>query len=319
MNLASYTVRLDGAHKALGVRDHGDDFMDDLRSHGRGLPGAERSEGDATPAGRKTTDMNGMNLRSVVLAALLMTGVLAPPAASIGAGTTYAQGARPTALLQALKTGALATFDVGGESFRVWTTNPETIQQLKALKAGTSSAHIPNGRIVRGPGKVGYNKPWSWHLDPQDIQMAEVTTEVCDGRPSYINQQLDEFVDNVKRYCPWSAQLVSLYVIAGAPTAPTNLRLTGVTRGTTSTQKTTVRLQWQDRSRHETGFRIRATFTRRYGGSDSQRWDVGPNVTRAKVSFLGGGINPVTRACFTVAAVKAAAESARSNQVCITM
>lgn len=263
--------------------------------------------------------MKRMNFRTVVVAALLTAGILVPPAASIGAGTTYAQGARPSALLQALERGALATFDVGGEPFRVWTTNPETIQQLKALKNSTSSAHIPNGRILRGSGKAGYNQPWTWHLDPQDIQMAEVTTEVCDGRPSYINQQLDEFVDSVKRYCPWSAQLVSLYVIAGAPTAPTNLRLTGVTRGTTSTQKTTVRLQWHDRSRHETGFRIRATFTRRYGGSDKQHWDVGPNVTRAKAGFIGGGINPVTRACFTVTAVKATAESAGSNQVCITL
>jgi hypothetical protein len=118
--------------------------------------------------------------------------------------------ASPTAPTDALKGGVLATFEVTGERFKVWVTNPDTIQQLLGLQAGTSSASIPNGRILRGPGETNHNAPYSWHLDPQDIEMAEMTMELCDGAPSYVEEQVDEFVETVQRYCPWSAQLVEL-------------------------------------------------------------------------------------------------------------
>jgi len=85
-----------------------------------------------------------------------------------------------------------------------------TIQQLIDLDKGTSHATIPNGRIVRGPGQDAHNEPWSWHLDPEDIELAEVTIEVCDATPSFVEENLDYFVDVVKRYCPWAAVLVDL-------------------------------------------------------------------------------------------------------------
>jgi hypothetical protein len=58
--------------------------------------------------------------------------------------------------------GVLATFDVDGEQFRVWVTNPQTIQQILELEQGKSMANIPNGRILRGPGYQDHNTPWSW-------------------------------------------------------------------------------------------------------------------------------------------------------------
>jgi hypothetical protein len=114
-----------------------------------------------------------------------------------------------------LQGGILATFDVNGEQFQVWVTNPETVQQILDLAAGASSAKFPNGRILRGPGPVDFNSPWSWHLDPGDIEMSEMTTEVCDGTPSYVEEHLDEFVDTVGRYCPWSARLVDVQDLSG--------------------------------------------------------------------------------------------------------
>ena len=104
----------------------------------------------------------------------------------------------------------MVTFDVAGEGFQVWVTNSQIIQQILDLQLGTSSANIPNGRILRGPGLGGYNLPWNWHLDPENIEMAEFTVEVCDGRPSYVERHVDEFVDTVGRYCPWSAKLVKV-------------------------------------------------------------------------------------------------------------
>lgn len=106
--------------------------------------------------------------------------------------------------------GVLATFDVSGEVFQVWVTNPDTIDQLFALQAGESQANIPNGPILEGAGVANHNMPWSWHLDPEQTEMAEVTIEVCDGAPSFVEENVDEFVNNVGQYCPWSAELLHL-------------------------------------------------------------------------------------------------------------
>jgi len=109
-----------------------------------------------------------------------------------------------------LRGGALATFEVGGERFRAWTTNPQTIQDLHKLQQGTSTASIPNGRILYGSGRARHNALYHWHLDPQDIAMAEVAIEVCDASPTYVEENVDEFVGTVGRYCPWHARLVKL-------------------------------------------------------------------------------------------------------------
>lgn len=112
-----------------------------------------------------------------------------------------------------LRGGVLATFEVAGEQFQAWVTNPQTVQQILDLAAGNSLANIPNGQILPGPGVADHNLPWSWHLDPEEIEMAEVATEVCDGLPSYVEQHLDEFVESVGRYCPLSARLISVDVL----------------------------------------------------------------------------------------------------------
>ncbi len=116
----------------------------------------------------------------------------------------------PPAAQNAKSTLRVAAFEVDGERFSAWVTNPRTIQQLLELQQGTSRATIPSGRLQRGPGQAQHNTPWSWHLDPEDVTLAEFTIGTCDGTPSYIEEHLDEFVDTVQRFCPWNAKLVEL-------------------------------------------------------------------------------------------------------------
>jgi hypothetical protein len=109
--------------------------------------------------------------------------------------------------------GVVAIFDVHGEQIRVWTTNEDTINDLYALQAGESDANIPNGPIAHGNSPEGaepVNVPWSWHYDPEQVEMAEVTIEVCDGTPSFVEANVDYFVEDVGQYCPWSAELVEI-------------------------------------------------------------------------------------------------------------
>jgi hypothetical protein len=106
--------------------------------------------------------------------------------------------------------GIVATFRVGNDSFRVWIRNSRTIDEVLALQRGASLETIPNGRLRVGAGQGGHNAPYSWHLDPDDIDMAGATIEVCDGTPSYVEAHRDQFISEVNRYCPWGATLVSV-------------------------------------------------------------------------------------------------------------
>ena len=109
----------------------------------------------------------------------------------------------------ALEGGVLATFVVSGETFKAFVTNDEAIETLFAVEAGTSLATIPNGALRSGAGGASHNEPWSWHMDPEDFEMAEATIELCDGTPSLVEADLEAWMV-VGRFCPWGAELVSL-------------------------------------------------------------------------------------------------------------
>lgn len=140
--------------------------------------------------------------------AMVAAAVLALAACAAPEATPTPEPAPP----HPLQGGVLAEFNVGDERFGVWVTNPETIQELRDVQEGLSQATIPNGRVRRGPGQGEHNAlfSWSWHLDPEDIHMAEATMELCDGAPHFVEEEIDYFVDTVGRYCPWNAELDGL-------------------------------------------------------------------------------------------------------------
>ena len=116
----------------------------------------------------------------------------------------------PTAPSPDLRGGVVATFDVSQERFQVFVKNAAAIERLFALRDGAAIGSIPNGRILRGAGAGDHNTPRAWHLDPDDIEIVDAAVEVCDGRPSYVDAHVDEYVDVIGRYCPWGARLVRL-------------------------------------------------------------------------------------------------------------
>ena len=97
---------------------------------------------------------------------------------------------------------AIVIFRVVDETFRVRLT---TAQQIAAARAAMSGgpAKIPNARIVAG---TDVNVGWSWHLE--DVEFAENTSELCDGRPSDVEREGVRFGGG--RYCPWSAVIVEI-------------------------------------------------------------------------------------------------------------
>ena len=105
-----------------------------------------------------------------------------------------------------LKGGVLATFSVGWERYSIFITNVETINKVYALKNGQSDESIPYGLVVRGA--VSYNKPWSWHIDSENVHMAFPSVEINDGSPSMVEADLDQWAGTY--FGPWLARLVSV-------------------------------------------------------------------------------------------------------------
>lgn len=133
-----------------------------------------------------------------------------PTSAPTGAPTPTAQPtpaptAQPTPGQTAFPEGSvIVTFAVEQEQFKVLLTDPADIAIAQALLAGEEAPSIPNGLVVRDDPSV--NAPWTWHLDPDSIEFADMTIEVCDGLPSYV----EDGTVTSDRYCPWGAIVVAV-------------------------------------------------------------------------------------------------------------
>jgi hypothetical protein len=126
--------------------------------------------------------------RLMVCAALL---------ALVAAGAGTADGNAPRR--------ALVTWKVQGETFRTYLRRDADVRKVRKAIRQHSTAGIPNGRVVRGTRE---NKGHAWHL--VNVQLADVTTEVCDGKPSDVDGNLAYWAGTVKRFCPWSARPTAL-------------------------------------------------------------------------------------------------------------
>ena len=98
--------------------------------------------------------------------------------------------------------GAMVTFAVADQTFRVWLNSHDQVAAARAAQSG-GRARIPNGRVVRG---TQINVGWSWHL--QDVEFAESTVELCDGRPSDVEREGTSFGGG--RFCPWTARILRI-------------------------------------------------------------------------------------------------------------
>ncbi len=72
-------------------------------------------------------------------------------------------------------TGWLFTVDVNGERFKVLVKDPEIAEVLRSMMRGEREGIIM-GEIRKGDG--GFNKPWSWHLDPDTVKIVDLTIEL---------------------------------------------------------------------------------------------------------------------------------------------
>ena len=101
--------------------------------------------------------------------------------------------------------GVSVTFRVADkEQYKIQLTDPADIETARQLLAGEEGPKIPNGKIVFSDPSI--NQGYSWHIDPETIEFADMTTEVCDGLPSDVEQG----IITSDYYCPWSAEVIAI-------------------------------------------------------------------------------------------------------------
>ena len=65
---------------------------------------------------------------------------------------------------------------------------------------------VVSGTLRAGDGD--FNAPWSWHWEPESVHTPDLAIEVCDGRPSMVEDDLAYWLGTVKQFCPWGARVV---------------------------------------------------------------------------------------------------------------
>ena len=135
----------------------------------------------------------------VAITAMLLVGCSSGEPAPTVSPTPTASAALPDV-------PAVVTFDVAGQGeYSIELITDDLIRHAAELQAGGEDGRIPVGRIVRD-GDGGVNAPWSWHIDPESLEFADATIEVCDGLPEYV----EDGTLTSDTYCPWNATVVEL-------------------------------------------------------------------------------------------------------------
>ncbi len=120
----------------------------------------------------------------------------------------------------AAETRDLVLFTIGvraapEQRFVAGTDDPELIDLARAqLELPVAERRLfPSGALAAGHG--GLNLGWDWHLRPDGWELVEASIELCDGIPSMVSADLDDWIGTVGTFCPWTG-----YVLAEATPYP---------------------------------------------------------------------------------------------------
>jgi hypothetical protein len=110
---------------------------------------------------------------------------------------------------------ALVTVRVADlEDFVVRVTDQDVLDTMIEICLGLHGPMNVTGDLLTG--NQGYNHDalsgsyWSWHLDEDTVALADMSMEICDGRPSFVDGDLHFWLTFVGHYCPWSCDIVAI-------------------------------------------------------------------------------------------------------------
>lgn len=161
------------------------------------------AQGSARRAVVRTSSPSRRRLPAAAGVALLALGAGACGGSSSGGPTAPEP---PSEAVFRVRACAGSGHAPAGEEFRVLIRDPGLIAEAESL-VGAGQQKIVSGRLA--PGDGGFNAPWSWHLEPATVELVDIAIELCDGCPSFIEDDPDFWFDSVGRYCPWSTEVVA--------------------------------------------------------------------------------------------------------------
>ena len=112
--------------------------------------------------------------------------------------------------------GAVVTFAFSGSAdlMDVHVRKASTIAAARAYLQTQAGPKFPIGPIARGAGADPY---YPFHFLPDQVDLAEVAMELCDGRPMKTEAAVEQFFAGTGRaneqtttYCPWGAYPVAV-------------------------------------------------------------------------------------------------------------
>ena len=92
-----------------------------------------------------------------------------------------------------------------GERFTVFVNRAKDIEAMTTEAAAEDKTQMVTG-IVRDARR--YNAPWEFTMGPGSIILAEVSTEVCDADPNYVQDHKRAWMGD--RWCPWSSYVAGV-------------------------------------------------------------------------------------------------------------
>lgn len=101
------------------------------------------------------------------------------------------------------------------DTMRVLIRNAATVTAARDYIEGRSDANIPIGPIVRGSG---IDARWPYHFVPEEVELAELAMELCDGAPMRTAAAVDSFflgatgnpAATQATWCPWGGYPVAV-------------------------------------------------------------------------------------------------------------
>lgn len=84
----------------------------------------------------------------------------------------------------------------------------------KKMGYGAGYIGIPSAAIRLGREQDNLHQ-WSYHMDSKSVTFGDLAAEVCDGTFWYVEDNLDIWIAQVGRYCPWNASQMVKQILMG--------------------------------------------------------------------------------------------------------
>ena len=102
--------------------------------------------------------------------------------------------------------GAEITITITGETFTFWSEDDAFIDEAIDHRDNDTTRVAFFDRVIEG---ADCDDQWGFHVD-DEMEWADLAIELCDGRPSDVDADLDYWIGSVVSWCPWGPDVTTV-------------------------------------------------------------------------------------------------------------